>query len=1089
MSAHKTTVLSILVLILALSAALGKSAFTSSYLQGESDRKESCEVRPIGGLASSPYHHAVAVSDVLGREVKLIVSGGIDSSGKFEDKSWLVDTTAWASATPPVTRMELDIPQSYASRIGATLQYYFSDDLHHLVLIGGAKLKQDKSYFGSDDVSVIQFRDWTSPPVIISDVSKLPLPRMFAASVQLVESSRIALLITGGTRECGSEDEVDLPFELTCKHTDGLGADYLDVVDGEIIQSDGPPGFEGGLYGHAMALDGRGNVVLTGGVLRGKLQDSIYQLKLVDDSGNRLNRMAQRWEKIGKLPHGVAFHSMAWSSNLGKLLIVGGIDKLSSSPNSLNQYVYTIDERASSQRFENLEGTSLLRGFGAALVRDNSDTLYYVGGLEQLQPRKSRFGGSQELLSISCRAVDGNTEPPPSPTPESLTPEPTPSCPSDGRDGVYLHSDIYFGGACLFVDQELEIRKFDIASTRMGDNDLSSFRVRDKFSSWEIQLYRDEDLRHYIDTFYEEEPDLDSVIGNGQINSADISSIRVIRLPSDALPTPTDVVIPTMTDTTTPSPTPTSTDTPSATYTVTSEPSMTAPPLVSPTSMEEPTATATATATAIDCPELRVHRLSGVYLFREPYFQGPCIRIVNSLSELLLPVPAGSLASVVVRPESLWTVRLFDGVRLTGTMLTEFEVSQPDLEETGDRTRSISLESDLSPTLTPVDIPSPTSISTLSSTATVSSESTPTVTMETPEVSATVPAPTPTIVTTTMPTATSTLTTTPLPSATIPATPTPLHACPEWRLPVKPNGVYVFSRLNFEDTPPCLFTNSSEPDLWLYFSEPRGIRSLCMKPVGLLGVELFSERYFVPFGGTSVLKCEDDLNDKTGSTRFGSMRLSWVTATPRSARHKIVLPWLYGSRNEATATTTPSVKPPPGCVDAEQEPNHPLTYRAATPSWVDYEGNLCEGIEARGRLWDIDVVDALRTRGETRCRNESSQPYCSADTSDSFEIVLSRPGSIHVQLLDIPTISNWTSEGVNDYRVEVIEVTDHEVRHKPVRGSERRSESTYEMFSQGLHAGRYFLKVSPYGRRKYPLMPEPNRMSAEYYRLMWQYIR
>ena len=118
------------------------------------------------------------------------------------------------------------------------------------------------------------------------------------------------------------------------------------------------------------------------------------------------------------------------------------------------------------------------------------------------------------------------------------------SCPSDGREGVYLYGDRDFRGACTYTTSNIN----DLGQEAVGNDNVSSGRI---IGEYKVKLYEHRNLEGRSKEFSSSKDNLDQDSIGGSY-----SSVKVI-VPT-ATPTSTPTPLPTHTPYPTPTPTPTS---------------------------------------------------------------------------------------------------------------------------------------------------------------------------------------------------------------------------------------------------------------------------------------------------------------------------------------------------------------------------------------------------------------------------------------------------------------------------------------------------------------------------------------------------
>lgn len=98
-------------------------------------------------------------------------------------------------------------------------------------------------------------------------------------------------------------------------------------------------------------------------------------------------------------------------------------------------------------------------------------------------------------------------------------------CPTDGREGVYMYSDINYLGDCLFSTVNIPF----FGDTVIGDNDLSSIRY---IGHWDAKIYKDANYEGPYEFVGSNDPNLNIRSLGGQYSSA-----KLIR--NNPTPTPT----------------------------------------------------------------------------------------------------------------------------------------------------------------------------------------------------------------------------------------------------------------------------------------------------------------------------------------------------------------------------------------------------------------------------------------------------------------------------------------------------------------------------------------------------------------------
>lgn len=104
--------------------------------------------------------------------------------------------------------------------------------------------------------------------------------------------------------------------------------------------------------------------------------------------------------------------------------------------------------------------------------------------------------------------------------------ETTIPCPTDGREGVYMYSDIEYQGDCLFSTVNIPF----FGDTVIGDNDLSSIRF---IGYWDAKIYEDANYEGRYDVIGSNDPNLNIRSLGGQYSSG-----KMIQNNPSPTPTP-----------------------------------------------------------------------------------------------------------------------------------------------------------------------------------------------------------------------------------------------------------------------------------------------------------------------------------------------------------------------------------------------------------------------------------------------------------------------------------------------------------------------------------------------------------------------
>jgi murein DD-endopeptidase MepM/ murein hydrolase activator NlpD len=185
---------------------------------------------------------------------------------------------------------------------------------------------------------------------------------------------------------------------------------------------------------------------------------------------------------------------------------------------------------------QDYEGTCVfsvddISDFGTTAIGDNAlSSIRIIGEWEAQIYEDRNYAGRYDILHNNDANLDENSLGGQYSSVEIT--EETQTCPTDGREGVYMYSNTHYGGHCLFATSDVPY----FGDTIVGNDDLSSIRF---IGNWETKIYEDPYYGGLYDVVGSDDPDLDIRSLGSQYSSIEIDSIIVLpTVTPEPSPTP-----------------------------------------------------------------------------------------------------------------------------------------------------------------------------------------------------------------------------------------------------------------------------------------------------------------------------------------------------------------------------------------------------------------------------------------------------------------------------------------------------------------------------------------------------------------------